>query len=91
MECGPIVIALSHVIQMKLGANHTFYLKYSTHSPLNKPYVFLLYIAINKSNLLMQLSANQTRRGGRIGRALVLRAGDHGFKPRSSQTDDLSN
>ena len=33
----------------------------------------------------------QTERGGRIGRALVLRAEDRWFKPRSSQTNDLSN
>ena len=30
-----------------------------------------------------------TERGGRIGRALVSRVGDHGFKSQSSQTTDL--
>ena len=32
-----------------------------------------------------------TGRGGRIGRELVSRTGDRGFKPRSGQTNDLSN
>ena len=30
-----------------------------------------------------------TGRGGRIGSTLPSRAGDHGFEPRSSQTNDL--
>ena len=32
--------------------------------------------------------AMMTSHGGRSGRALVLHAGDHGIKPRSSQTND---
>ena len=33
----------------------------------------------------------QTGHGDRIGRAQVSRAGDRGFKPQLSQTNDLSN
>ena len=58
-------------------------------------YIYIRTIILcNKVNIIqvherMPNNYNITGRGGRIGRALVSRVGDHGFKPRSSQTNDL--